>query len=251
MNVADLIHLVARRWLVIVIFTLLGGAVAFLAVYKVGPGGISARNVGYSSSATILIDQPGVQGAGAGAALGRLILLPNSYKLVVESSEIADLASEKVGGAYEAQEIAECTTVQTVTGTQIMEVSSCGDNPTDAQQVTSAVVASFQDWLQQRQDQANVLGPNRIVATVITAPQEPSGPSGFPPSMWVALGVVVGLLFGVMTAVGIESVKAETPVPVSAVPQIGEGNQGAPAASGGGVTLPAVQSQNPSLRRPY
>lgn len=250
MNVADLAKLVARRWIVILAFVIGGAFLAFFAVYKVGSGGITPRKVGYTSSATLLIDQPGVQGAGASAALGRLLLLPSSFKLVLESQEIADGASEIVGGAYTPEEIVECTTAENVIGTQVMEVTSCADNPNDTVQVTQAVVDSFQQWLKSRQDQANVLGPNRIVASMISAPQVPTKASGFPPTIWIMLGTVFGLVFGLLTAIGIESVKSENEAPIQAVPQIGTDPSavGSPqVAASGDLTLPAVQ--NPTRTR--
>jgi len=244
MNLAELIRVIGRRWLVIVIFTLIGIFFSALAVYKPGSGGLEARNSGYCSTASTMIDQPGVGGAAAGAVLARLLAVPQTYKIVIESSEISVRASELLDGKYTPKEIESTTNVEPILLTQVMKIKACGDTPADAPLVTDAVVVSFRDWLNERQDQHNVLGPNRILLTVLSAPQVPDGPSGFPAWMWVFLGAFLGVTFGLITAFGVESLAREEDI-VAAKPQnvrrAGNGNGFQDLA----VTPPAAAGMEP------
>lgn len=198
MNLGEVIRVLARRWLLIVGCTLIGLLISGLLLYKVGSGGITPRKVGYKSSATILLDQPKVAGTAATAAMGRLLVLPTTYVEIIQSDEIAQRASEKLNGVYSAEDIRDCTSGESTIGTQVMTISSCGDNPTDAQAVTNAVVDSLKDWLNQRQDGAGVLGANRLAISVLSAPQVPKSPSGFPPMIWVMVGGVLGFMVGIL-----------------------------------------------------
>lgn len=251
MNFGEVIRVVARRWLLIASCMLLGLLISGFLVFKVGSGGITARKAGYTSTATVLLDQPKLAGTAATAALGRLLLLPTTYVEIISSDEITRRASQKLNGVYSPEDIAACTSTEPSLGTPVMKISSCGDNPTDAQAVTNAVVDSFKDWLNQRQDDAAVLGANRLSITVISAPQVPTKPSGFPPAVWVMIGAFLGLVVGVLIAFGVESVQAagapEAPA-VAALPA----NGGAPAFAPGqpAPIAPTATAQGARLRRP-
>lgn len=236
MNFGEVIRVVARRWFVILGMFLAGIVVSGLVVFKVGAGGITPRDVSYTSSADILLDQPKLAGAAATAAMGRLLVLPQTFIYVIQSQDIAERASQKLNGVYSAADIKKCTSASATLGTQVMNVSSCGDNPSDAQAVTNAVLEATKDWLNQRQDDAGVLGANRLAVVVLSAPQVPAGPSGFPPAMWVFIGGFAGLLLGLLFAFGMESVQSaaapEAPLAslpaepaTSAFPQTGNGAQ--------------------------
>lgn len=251
MNFGEVIRVVARRWLLIVGCALVGLLVSGLLVFKIGSGGITPRKTGYMSKATILLDQPKLAGTAATAAMGRLLVLPTTYVEIIQSDEISQRASQKLNGVYSPEDIAACTSAESSLGTQVMSISSCGDNPTDAQAVTNAVVESLRDWLNQRQDDAGVLGANRLSISVISAPQIPKSPSGFPPLVWVMVGMFAGFLVGLLVAFGVESVQSagvtETPA-VAALPT----NGGAPPFNPGQPTpiAPASTAQGARLRRP-
>lgn len=251
MNFGEVIRIVARRWLLIAGCALVGLLISGLLVFKIGSGGITPRKSGYTSSAKILLDQPKLAGTAATAALGRLLTLPTTYVEIIQSDEIAQRASQKLNGVYSPEDIAACTGAESQLGTQVMSISSCGDNPSDAQAVTIAVVDSLKEWLDQRQDDSGTLGANRLTISVISAPQIPKSPSGFPPAIWVMVGGFLGLVVGLLVAFGMESVQAagapEAPA-VAALP-----TNGAPPAFAPGQPAPiaaAATAQGARLRRP-
>jgi len=251
MNLGEVIRVLARRWLLIVGCTLIGLLISGLLLYKVGSGGITPRKVGYKSSATILLDQPKVAGTAATAAMGRLLVLPTTYVEIIQSDEIAQRASEKLNGVYSAEDIRDCTSGESTIGTQVMTISSCGDNPTDAQAVTNAVVDSLKDWLNQRQDDAGVLGANRLAISVLSAPQVPKSPSGFPPMIWVMVGGVLGFMVGILIAFGVESVQEAAAPEAPAVATLPANRGAAPIGAGGAAPIaPAATAQGARLRRP-
>ncbi len=239
MNLGELIRVVARRWILIASFAVVGLLVVGLLQFKIGSGGIQPRKVSYTSEATLMLDQPAAQGAQAAAAMARLISLPQTLSTVVESTEIAKRAAAKLKGAYKADEIERCTMAEARLPTQLLTVSSCGDNATDAAAVTSAVVAAAKDWLKERQDQYNILGPNRLEFLVLSPPKVPDSPSGFPPFMWIVIGLFGGLLIGLITAFGVESVQSAPGAAPASLPARATGVR--PVAA----QTPHVQSQLP------
>lgn len=251
MNFGEVIRVVARRWLLIVGCSLIGLLISGLLVFQIGSGGITPRKTGYTSTATVLLDQPKLAGTAATAAMGRLLVLPTTYVEIIQSDEIANRASEKLNGVYSPEDVAACTSAEASLGTQVMQISACGDNPTDAQAVTNAVVDSLKDWLGQRQDDAGVLGANRLAITVISAPQVPKSPSGFPPVIWVFVGGCLGFLIGRLIAFGVEGVQTasapETPA-VAALPTNGGSPSFAPSQPA--PMVPAASAQGARLRRP-
>jgi capsular polysaccharide biosynthesis protein len=245
MNLGEVIRVVGRRWFVIVGFAVFGIIISGLLVFEIGPGGLEPKNVKYTSTATTLLDQEGAQGAQAAAAQSRLLVLPNTYVQIVQSREIANRAAEKLKNTetgeytYKPEEIMKCTSANSELGTQVLDITSCGDNPTDAAAVTTAVVESMKDWMKERQDNSGTLGVNRLTLTTLTAPKVPTSPSGFPPFMWVFIGAVGGLIVGIIAAFGMESVQtAAEPeaLPLRAVPQYAP-RQVPPTPQ---VTLPAA-----------
>jgi len=251
MNLGQVLRVLARRWLLILGMILAGIVISGLLVFKIGPDGISPSSTSYTSKAVVIIDQPKLSGAAATAAMGRLLVLPQTYQYIVSSHEIAQRASQKLNGVYSAEDIMACTGGETELGTQILKISSCGDNPTDAQAVTSAVVESMKDWLNQRQDDAGVLGANRLALVVISAPQVPTSPGGFPPIIWVFIGAIAGALLGLVAAFGAESVQSSaTPEPpaVATLPN-GNGSLAHPGATGTDV-MPVASAQGARMRRP-
>lgn len=245
MNFGEVIRILARRWLLIAGCVLAGLLISGLLVFQIGSGGVTPRKVGYTSTAKILLDQPKLAGTAATAAMGRLLVLPTTYVEIIQSDEIAQRTSDKLNGVYSPEDIAACTSAESTLGTQVMSVSSCGDNPTDAQAVTNAVVDSLRDWLNQRQDDAAVLGANRLSITVISAPQAPESPSGFPPTMWLMVGAVLGFVVGLLIAFGAESVQASSAPEVPSVTALPGGVAGQPAP-----IAPAATAQGARLRRP-
>ncbi|MCC7078213.1 MAG: hypothetical protein IT198_13915 [Acidimicrobiia bacterium] len=205
MNVGELIRIIARRWLIVVGCTFGGLMVVWLLAFK--PPTFQLKSSTYCATATVLMDSK-TQGAAASGVLTAIYARVLNDVEVVSSEVIAKKASEKVGGKYSPLEIMQTTGAENEFGTQTMNITSCGDSPSDAVQVTNAVVTSYQDWTAERQDAANVLGPNRYEVVMLTAPVEPTSPSGFPAAVWVFLGLVGGLIVGVIVAVGVESVQA-------------------------------------------
>lgn len=223
MNLGDLLRIIARRWVVIATFTLLGIVAVWLLAFQFPS--FEPKKQSYVSRAAVMIDKKGAQGQAATAAITQIILQNQTFKQVLESGDIAARAAEKLKAGeeftYTPEEIQDCTGAEAETTTQVMRISSCGDNPPDAVLVTTAVVDSFRDWLKQRQDEGNVLGQNRISFDVLSQPTAPTSPSGFPPFVFLMIGIFGGALLGVVVAVGIESVATDddtASAPVRAMP---------------------------------
>lgn len=242
MNVTELIRIIARRWLVVAGCTFGGLALVWLLAFKFPT--FQLKSSTYCSTATILMDS-NTQGVAASGILTAIYARVLNDVEVVQSELIAQRASEALNGRYTVAEIQATTAAENEFGTQTMDITSCGDSPSDAVQVTSAVVEGYRAWTEERQDAANVLGPNRLNITLLTAPEAPSSPSGFPAAVWVAFGLIGGLIVGVIVAVGVESVQSNPePLPPTQDLSPYTGGRGEPLATPVGAH--GVQAGSPS-----
>lgn len=207
MNVGDLIRLIARRWTIVAGFTFGGLALVWLIAFRFPT--FELKSASYCSEATVMMDT-GMQGAAGSAALPRIIARTINDVQVVQSATVAERASHRLKGRYTTEEIRSTTGAEAKMATQVMVISACGDSPSDAPLVTDAVVQGYREWIDERQDAANVLGPNRIEVTVLSPPLEPTAPSGFPPIVWIVIGLIGGLIVGVIVSVGVEGVQSSS-----------------------------------------
>ncbi len=204
METADILRILGRRGLVILGMALVGVVVAGFTQLTLADGGLRPKTSKYQVRTKILFDLPGAEGEEANMAGARLIFVPFTMAEIVQSEAIAAAASRRVGSAYTPEEVMKGITATGVAPTQLLQIDVRADSPADAVALSKAVTAAFQDWIDKRQDAANVPELNRMSVEPITEPAEKDAtPATLAVTKWLIFGLVIGLTIGVVFSFGL------------------------------------------------
>lgn len=200
MDLASILRVLGRRFLLILAFCLLGMIVAGATQLTIGSGGLQPKAGSFRGATRILLDAPG---ADAQAAVN-LILVTMSDAEIVQSQSFAEEISRRVGGAYSPDEVQERVKAFAVAATQIIQIDASGDSREDAVALTQAAGASFVDWMTTHQDNAGTSESNRVVASIIdTDTVDTVEPASLVANDWLIFGAICGLTLGVVFAFGL------------------------------------------------
>lgn len=204
METADILRVLGRRGLVVLGFALAAVIVAGFTQLTLADGGLRPKTSKYQVRTKILFDLPGVGGEEANMAGARLIFVPFTMAEIVQSEAIAADASRRVGGAYTPEEVMKDVTATGMAPTQLLQIDVRADSPADAVALSKAVIAAFQDWINKRQDAANVPEQSRMSVEPVVEPTEKDAtPATLAVTKWLVFGLVVGLTIGVVFSFGL------------------------------------------------
>lgn len=200
MDLASILRVLGRRFLIILAFMLLGMIVAGATQLTIGSGGLQPKAGSFKGATRILLDTPG---ADAQAAMS-LILLTFSDAEIVQSQSFAEEISRRVGGAYSPDEVQERIKAFSVAGTQIIQIDVAGDSREDAVALSQAAGAAFVDWMTTHQDNAGTSESNRVLASIIDSDTvDTVRPASLVANDWLVFGAVCGLTLGIVFAFGL------------------------------------------------
>ncbi|GGL29600.1 polysaccharide biosynthesis tyrosine autokinase [Phycicoccus endophyticus] len=214
MELQDYLHVVRKRWrviLLVVLVTVAAAAAATLAATKQ-----------YESTSQYFVSTTGSDDSGSllqGSTFTQQRV--KSYTQLLTTPRILEPVAEAVGGSADA--LASEVTATSPPDTVLIEVAVRDPDPARATAIGEAIAAEFPSAVSELESpEGGASSPVKV--TVVQAPSTPTSPASPQPVRNLALGVVLGLLLGLGAAVlremldkGVrtaEDVKAITDVPV-------------------------------------
>lgn len=223
MDLGNILRTIGRRSLLIALFVVAGISVAAFTQLEFGQGGLVPKAGKYRSQIRLFIDLPRVDAEVANTAVLRLITTPTVHVQVIQSQSFAEEISERVEGAYSAEEIKDDLVAWGIIPSYILIIEVAGDTPEDAVKLAEAAGATYIDWLASRQDEAAVPEKNRMTAEIVEPPRvENVESTGGQVSRWMIFGGVVGATLGIVLAFGmappepkvkVRKLKSKGPIP--------------------------------------
>lgn len=196
MSLADLLHVLRRRWPSILALTVVGGAVAMAVTFVTVPKYTASTQLFVSVQSTDASSALDI-GQGGSAAQQKL----KSYSQVATSSEVLDPVVATLHLPSTRQQLASQITVTTPPSSQILVVSVSDIDPARAARIANTVSKSFSDVVVDKLE-APIGGGKALVRIETiqpaTTPTSASSPQKVPD---LALGLLLGLVAGLGLAV--------------------------------------------------
>lgn len=192
MTLQDYVTLVRRRWMVIVLSTLL--VVGAGAAYTV------SATPQYSSSARLFISTNDAQQADAYQGGLFSAQRVTSYADLVSSREVAGEVVDELGIPTTPEDLSAQVSAEVVPETVILEITATDPDPDDARSIAQAYAEAMVDLVRQLETPANSSSAP-IKATIVEAASEPRSPVSPQPVRNIALALLLGLLLGLAAAV--------------------------------------------------
>lgn len=223
LSIIEIIHMMVKRWWLILICAVAAGALAFVYTsffmdpqYK-SDGALyvaSTRDSVEITQGTITASQK----------------LAETYAEILQRRSFLEEISETMEGRYSVQELKSMVKVSPINETELLEVSVSGENPYDVYQITEAILLQAQEALM------DVIKSGSVdIVDNAYLPSSPYSPS-------IPKNTLIGIIAGMVIAMGIifimelvdtrvrssEEVRARFKQPIlGEIPDYGE--------SGGGV----------------
>ncbi|GAB3991757.1 tyrosine-protein kinase domain-containing protein [Nocardioides marmoraquaticus] len=192
MDLQDYVGAFRRSWLLIVVATLLGGAVAFGVTSQITPQYTSTSGVFVSTTPR------DASTAVAGAELAQQRAA--SYADVVEGLDLAQEVIDSLGLDETPQELASRVEATVVPETVVLRIEVTDPDRARAQQINQEVLTQLEAAVDRLETPPGADRP-LLVVSVFDAPRAPQEASSPQPVLNVGLGLVVGLLVGLGLAV--------------------------------------------------
>jgi succinoglycan biosynthesis transport protein ExoP len=196
MSLADLLHVLRRRWPAILALTIIGGAIATAVTLVTVPKYTASTQLFVSVQSTDASSALDI-GQGGSAAQQKL----KSYSQVATSSEVLDPVIAALHLPSTRQQLAGQITVTTPPASQILVVSVSDIDPARAARIANTVSKSFSDVVVGKLE-APIGGGKALVRIETiqpaTTPTSASSPQKVPN---LALGLLLGLAAGLGLAV--------------------------------------------------
>ncbi len=182
-----------RRWALIGACILVGLAVA--------AGWTATRPVSYSASAEAFVAIKGDTNGAAAAYQGSLFSQERvkSYVEIVATPLVLDPVRASLGLDITTEQLADKVTASAPVDTVIVTIAVTDESPERARDLTNAVVQEFAAVVPRLEASgSNTTAP--VAVTIIRRANTPADPISPNPALNLALGFVVGLLIGVVSA---------------------------------------------------
>ncbi|GAB3497976.1 YveK family protein [Amycolatopsis cihanbeyliensis] len=199
MEFADVIRLIGRRWIVVVLVTLLGGVAGFAGAILLTPS--------YESEVNLLFDRETPAEAG-GASQDLLQRMP-TFAALTTTATVLDPVAERVSYPGGVRALREKVTAVAPDSTLLLRITVTDPEPARAARLADAVAGSYAEAV--RDDFGAGAQGDRVVVTTVqpgTIPAEPAWPSV---PLFVAAGAVAGLVIVVLVLLTVTTVRRTRP----------------------------------------
>lgn len=193
MELRDYLRVLRKRWTLIVAMALLGIAA--------GAGATIISTPMYQASTLVYIQ---VQSAGSVGELAQgssfVQSQVKSFSEVVATPRVLDAAIKSLGLSESAEDLAGSVTASAPLDSVNIELTVTRDSPTEAADLANAVTASFRATVAEITASTQVPPTSQVTVSVLrdaVSPQEPISPNR---NLNIALGLLVGLALGLLTA---------------------------------------------------
>lgn len=193
MELTDYWRIIRAHWLAIIIFTIIGGGVAF--------GSALIQPKVYTANAS------GIVSAGVSEDLGSALVGDNyaksrvkSYLDIATSRAVASFAIEELGLDASAESLVSKISVQNPLDTAVMKVTAEASTPGDARALAEAWVHGISQQVSALEN-SNAEGGTSIVAfTTLDSAVLPTEPSSPNTRLFIAVGLLIGFIAGIAFA---------------------------------------------------
>lgn len=191
----DHLTLLAKQWRVIVGVGLVGALVA-VGLVLVAP-------VKYAASVTLFISTDQSRESSTDAYQGSLLSQNRvkTYTQLLSSYRLGQEVVADLGTPDDPQAIADEITASVSPSTVLLTAEVTDTSPERAVAIASAIGRRFPALVMQLERSPNPAMPPTVTSTVVQGPILTPGPVSPQPALWVALGLVAGLLAGAGFAV--------------------------------------------------
>jgi len=209
-ELADYLRILRKRWLVIVVLTLVGIAASATATLLMTPQ--------YRATTQVFVYVPNSGTVGELAQGGSFAQNQvRSYAEAVSTPRVLDDVVASLGLDETAEELGESVTAEAPLNTVNIEIAVVRDSPTEAADIANATTSSFEAVI----DDITAGQVSVSVLREASVPREPISPNT---NLNLALGLLIGLAVGIGLAVlmevldtrirGQRDVEALTPAPI-------------------------------------
>jgi capsular polysaccharide biosynthesis protein len=224
MKLIDYLHVVRRRWLIIVLAAAVGGALAAAYASTIRPEYTATSRVYITMATGTSVDD---SYHGALAAQQRV----TSYADLVASSNVAQRVVADLSLPMSPAELQSKIKSSFPPSTALIDVSVTDGNPERAKLLTDKVVAQFRRLADELETTVDGAAPAARI-TVVDPAAVPTEPVGLKPHRVILLGLLAGLAVGCLAALARDrldrrlrtsnDLDAVLPVPTLGIIDIGE-----------------------------
>lgn len=193
MELQDYLRIVRKRWMTIVITT--------LVVVGLAAGWTALQTKQYTSSTQFFVSVSGAEDSTAlqqGSTFTQQRV--KSYAQLLTTPRALNSVVDQIGGEESTADLAEQITVTTPPDTVLIEVSVTDSSPTHAEAVADAIGKTFPEVVAEVETPEGA-GKSPIKVTLVEPAVTSDTPTSPVPARNLALGLVLGLLLGVGLAV--------------------------------------------------
>lgn len=122
-------------------------------------------------------------------------MMVNNYMAMLKGDTLMGEVAEKVGGDHSKQSIKNCITVSNADDTEVIDVVAVTDNAQESQKIVKTTISAFSAQMKKELDVKNILIIDK--ASLNEVPVSPN----------VLKNTVLGIMLGIIAALGIVAVK--------------------------------------------
>lgn len=196
MQLTSIGRILRKSLWIIIVTTLVGGAVGYLLAVNQRPTYTASAKVLFSPSAT------GVGSTGDLIALNTVLTgRVQTYTALVNTPLILDPAIQDLGLSATAGQISSAVSATTTGGVNVVTVSASSSDPASAAALANAASASLADHVTSLEaaSDAEITGPT-LDATVVQTANPPGRPSSPDIVLMTGIGLAIGFAIGVLIA---------------------------------------------------
>lgn len=184
MELRDYVRILKKYWVVLVTMALFGGAAGFVAS--------SMQSPTYEASTRVFVSaQPAETAAELAQASNYTSARVGSYAALADSQRVLDEVIASLGLAEGYWSLAERVSASIVPETTVIEITAESDTPDGAVAIADATAASLTAAIEAIESPAGQDSPVQLA--VVQQARAPSSPTHPIPTIYVALGALLGL----------------------------------------------------------
>lgn len=192
-EVATIAAAIGRRWITVLLATLLGGVLAL------SYGLLRTEN--FQSTATLTVSSTASDQTAGGAYQAALAANQrvSTYAEMVSQSDVLAQVAESSNGRFTLKDLQESVGASAQRDTVLIDITAVNENPRTAQEIARLTAVELSNLVRQIETPPGSQVPSSYL-TMVGNPMVPDEPVGLPSWLVIAIGVVAGLIAGLLFA---------------------------------------------------